>query len=135
MQTHVKVLAVLFIVFSALGVLFALGLMAVFGGTMGLIGATAHDEGAEIALPIIGLTGSLLTIFLLVVSLPGLVTGFGLLVYKNWARILGIVLCAINLVHVPFGTILGVYGLWVLLNKETERLFEGSGTIVSTPRT
>lgn len=124
MQTHVKVLAVLFIVFSAFGVLGALGIMAIFGGTMGLVGATAQDEGAAIALPILGLTGTLLTIFLLVLSIPGLITGFGLLSFKNWARILGIVLSALNLIHVPFGTVLGVYGLWVLLSKETEQLFE-----------
>lgn len=133
METHVKVLAVLFIVFGALGVLAALGIMAIFGGTMGLVGATAQDEGTAIALPIIGLTGTLLTIFLLVVSLPGLVAGFGLLSFRNWARILGIVLSAINLIHIPFGTILGVYGLWVLLSKETERLFDGSSSLVSNP--
>ena len=36
---------------------------------------------------------------------------------------MAIVLCAINLINIPFGTIMGVYGLWVLLNNETERLF------------
>jgi hypothetical protein len=123
MQTHVKVLAVLFIVFSALGVLAALGILAVFGGAAGLVGATAEGEEAAIALPILGLTGTFVTIVLLALSLPGLIAGFGLLSYKTWARILGIVLCAINLVNVPFGTIFGAYGLWVLLSKDTERLF------------
>jgi hypothetical protein len=51
------------------------------------------------------------------------VLGWGLLKFKPWARILGIVLCAINLINIPFGTILGAYGLWVLLNKDTERIF------------
>ena len=125
MQTHVKVLAVLFIVFSALGVISAIGLMAVFGGAAGIVGSTAEAEDAAIALPIIGMTGGLLTAFLLLVSVPGLVTGFGLLSFKPWARILGIVLCAINLINIPFGTIFGAYGLWVLLNKDTERLFGG----------
>ena len=101
MQTHVKVLAVLFIVVSALGVLAALGLMAVFGGAAGIVGAAAEGEEAAIALPIIGLTGTFLTAFLLVLSVPGLIVGFGLLSFKPWARILGIVLCAINLINVP----------------------------------
>ncbi|CAN5798224.1 hypothetical protein BH24ACI5_BH24ACI5_26020 [soil metagenome] len=126
MQTHVKVLAVGFIVLSAMGVLLALMLMLVFGGAAGIVGATAEDYDAAIALPIIGLTGTLLTVFLLALSLPGLITGFGLLSWKPWARILAIVLCAINLINIPFGTILGVYGLWVLLNKDTERLFGGA---------
>jgi hypothetical protein len=131
MQTHVKVIAVLFIVFGALGILAALGIMAVFGGAAGIVGTTAEGEDAALALPIIGLTGSLLTIFLLVISIPGLVTGFGLLSLKPWSRILGIVLSALNLIHIPIGTIFGVYGLWVLLNKETERLFDEPGSVVS----
>ena len=125
MDTHVKVLAVLFIVFSALGVLAALALMAVFGVGAGIVGASG-DPDAALALPIIGLTGTALVIFMLVLSLPGLITGFGLLKLKPWARIFGIVLCAINLINIPFGTIMGAYGLWVLLNSETERMFNVS---------
>ncbi len=123
MQTHVKVLAVLFIVFSALGVLSAIALLAVFGASAGIVGATAEPGDAALAIPIIGLAGMGLVIFLLMVSLPGLIAGFGLLKLKPWARILGIVLCAINLINIPIGTIFGAYGLWVLLNKETEQMF------------
>jgi hypothetical protein len=124
MQTHVKVVAVGFIVLGALGVLAALMLMLIFGGAAGIVGAAADEPEAAIAIPIIGMTGTLLTVILFAVSVPGLVTGFGLLSWKPWARILAIVLCAINLINIPFGTILGIYGLWVLLNKDTERLFE-----------
>jgi hypothetical protein len=124
MQTHVKVVAVGFIVLGALGVLAALMLMLIFGGAAGIVGAAADEPEAAIAIPIIGMTGTLLTVFLFAVSLPGLITGFGLLSWKPWARILAIVLCAINLINIPIGTILGIYGLWVLLNKDTERLFE-----------
>ena len=124
MQTHVKVVAVGFIVLSALGVLAALMLMLIFGGAAGIVGAAADEPEAAIAIPIIGLTGTLLTVVLFAISLPGLITGFGLLSWKPWARILAIVLCAINLINIPIGTILGIYGLWVLLNKDTERLFE-----------
>jgi hypothetical protein len=124
MQTHVKVLAVLFIVFSALLLMAALAIMVVFGGAAGIVGTAAEGEDAAVALPIIGLTATLVTTFFLVLALPGLVAGFGLLSTKPWARILAIVLCALNLIQVPFGTILGAYGLWVLLNKETEQLFE-----------
>lgn len=129
MQTHVKVLAVLFVVFSGLGILAAFGAMVLFGGAAGIVGMAAEGEDAAIAMPIIGLTGTVLTIFLFAVSLPGLIAGFGLLSLKPWARILGIVLCAIQLINIPIGTILGAYGLWVLLNKESERLF-GGATVV-----
>ncbi len=122
MLTHVKVLAVLYIVLGALGVLSALLLMMVFGVAAGSVGVSG-DPDAAVALPIIGFVGTGLFIFLLAISLPGVIVGFGLLKLKSWARIGGIVLCAINLINIPIGTILGAYGLWVLLNGETERLF------------
>jgi len=47
-----------------------------------------------------------------------------LLHHQAWARILGIVLSVFSLVSFPFGTALGAYGLWVLLNADGARLFE-----------
>ena len=130
MTTHVKVLGVLYIVFSALGVCAALFLGLSLGLASGIVGTSASPEDAAVALPIIGLAGSALVIFLLCVSLPGLITGIGLLKFQPWARIVGIVLAAINLISFPFGTAVGIYGLWVLLNKETEPLFRsGEQTI------
>jgi hypothetical protein len=37
--------------------------------------------------------------------------------------VLTIILSVIHLFSVPFGTALGIYGLWVLLQQETEPLF------------
>lgn len=124
MLTHVKVVAVLYIVLGALGVLGALMLMMVFGVAAGSVGASG-DPDAAVALPIIGFVGTGLVIFVLAISLPGVIVGFGLLKLKSWARIAGIVLSAIYLIYFPLGTALGIYGLVILLNKETERLFDG----------
>jgi len=135
MTTHVKVLGVLYIAFSAItlcaAIFLGLGLVA----ATGIVGQTASPEDAAVALPIIGFAGSTLVIFLVLISLPGLITGIGLLKYQSWARIVGIVLAAINLINIPFGTALGIYGLWVLLNKQTEPLFAGvpPDALVSKP--
>jgi hypothetical protein len=128
MDTHVKVLGVLYLVLSAFGVLAALFLLLATGLASGIVASAADAHDAAISLPIIGLAGSALVIFLLLVSLPGLAAGIGLLKYQPWARILAIVLSVINLVHIPLGTIVGIYGLWVLLNRETEPLFAGVHT-------
>ena len=133
MTTHVKVLGVLFIALSALGICAALFVGLAFGTASGVVAANA-DADAAVALPIIGLAGTALTAFLLAISLPGLIAGIGLLNFKPWARILAIVLCAINLINIPFGTAMGIYGLWALLNKETEALFSGRPH-VGTPTT
>lgn len=125
MDTHVKVLAVLEIAMSSFGLLGAVVLMLIFGGAMGIIGASG-DYDAPFALPLIGITGMALVSFLLVLSIPGFVVGIGLLKRRPWARIAGIVMSIVGMMAVPFGTALGVYGLWVLFSKETEQLFTPS---------
>jgi hypothetical protein len=123
MDTHVKVLGVLHIVIGAFGVFGALFLMMVFGSASGIVGATADPDEAAIALPLIGLTGIGLVAFTLLTSIPGLLAGWGLLKFRPWGRILGIVVSIVALIVIPIGTIVGICGLWVLLNKDTERLF------------
>lgn len=132
MDTHVKVLGVLYIAFSALSLLVALFLMLALGSAAGIVGMTADAGDAAVAIPVLGLAGTAFGMALMVLALPGLVTGWGLLSFKPWARILGIVLSVLNLLNIPIGTALGIYGLWVLLNKDTERLFNSSPTIPTT---
>jgi hypothetical protein len=123
MLTHVKVLAVLYIVLSGIGLLFGLLMLFAAGTIAGLVGMSASPEDAAIAVPILGLAGTALAVVVLLFSAPGLITGWGLLKLRSWARILGIVLAVISLINFPIGTAVGIYGLWVLLTKETERLF------------
>jgi hypothetical protein len=132
MQTHVKVLGILYLVVSGFCLLTALFLLVVMGGAAGIVGAAADPQDAAIAIPVLGIAGTALVIFLGGFSLPGLLTGYGLLNYRPWARILGIVLSALSLINIPIGTLMGAYGLWVLLSKDTERLFDGGPIVTST---
>jgi hypothetical protein len=131
MRTQVQVLAVLNIAWGILGLIGALVVLVIFGGAMGIIGMAAHQEpGAGIAIPIVGFVGGLIFLVVLVTAIPSLVIGIGLLRCASWSRIAGIVLSAVHLLNVPFGTALGIYGLWVLLSRETLPLFEAPGTPV-----
>jgi hypothetical protein len=133
MQTHVKVLGVFFIALSAIGICAAIFFFVGFGAAAGIVGANADAHDAAIAIPIIGIAGTAFVIFMLLLSIPGLIVGIGLLKFRPWARIVGIVLCALNLISIPFGTMLGIYGLWVLLNRDTETLFASAHPIPHTP--
>lgn len=126
MQTHVKVVAVLYIVMGALNLLAAM-LFGLGVGIASMAVGMSNDPDAATALPIIGLAGGALVAFLLVLSLPLIIVGMGLLKHREWARITGIIIAALLVFHVPIGTAVGVYGLWTLLNSETARLMgEGS---------
>ncbi len=126
MEIHVKILGVVHIVLGAMGLIGALIVLAVFGGAAGIVGAVAVPEEPEAAfvVPLLGLFGVGLFLLIALLSVPGILAGVGLLKFRNWGRILGIVVSALNLLHFPVGTAFGVYGLWVLFQKETEALFE-----------
>jgi len=124
MKQHVSILGILYIVFGCLGILAAVGFLLLFGGAAGIVSLVAHEEpDAAVAVPILGGIGVVVSVFLAVVSLPGLIVGIGLTKFRRWARTAGVVLSALNLLNFPFGTALGAYGLWILLSKESEPLF------------
>ena len=122
MAQHVKLLGILHIVFGALGVCGALVVLLVFGGISAIVAAD-HSPDSATAIPILGFIGVFVFILVLALSLPGLIIGIGLVQHRSWARMGGIILSAFDLLGFPFHTALGIYGLWVLLNRETEQMF------------
>jgi hypothetical protein len=53
-------------------------------------------------------------------ALAGLAAGWGLFQRLAWARPLALVVNTLALVYFPFGTLLGLYTLWVLLPRQSE---------------
>lgn len=124
MKQHVSILGVLYIAFGVLGMVTAVGMLALFGGAAGIVSMVSEQvPDAAIAVPILGVLAVVLFTIISVLSIPGLAVGIGLVKFQSWARIGGLILSALNLLNFPFGTPLGCYGLWVLLNKETEAAF------------
>jgi len=117
MREHLKVLGWLYAASGALAVL----LGVVLGTLFGVAGIAAGGENGG---ALIGGFGFVFAMFVAVLGFPSLLCGWALLNYKPWARILGIVLSVMQLASFPFGTALGGYGLWVLLNDESRRMLE-----------
>jgi hypothetical protein len=119
MDKHVTILAILFIAFHAVGIIAAIIIFLVVAGG-GLL------SGDPDAIAITTAVGSGIAFFLSIISIPGIIGGIGLLRFAQWARVLVLVLGFLNLINIPFGTILGVYAIWVLMNEETAQLFRSA---------
>lgn len=117
MESHVKVLGILYIIFSIIGIFIGVLLFFILVGS-GFI------SGDSEAMFITSTVGIVLGGFFTVISIPGIFAGLGLLKFKEWGRILAIILGVLNLINFPFGTALGAYTLWALLNQETIKLFQ-----------
>lgn len=119
MKAHLTIVAALSIGFGALGVFIALiVLVAVTGG--GFI------SGDPEAIAITSIVGPAVAGFLVLISLPDIIGGIGLLKRRSWARILVIIISCLDLLFIPIGTIIGIYCIWVLVHDDTVKLFENA---------
>jgi hypothetical protein len=78
----------------------------------------ADDPEAE---RVLGLLLSFLPALLVILSIPGIIAGIGLLKYKRWALILAVVLAIFNIFNFPFGTALSIYSIYVLVKEEDDK--------------
>ena len=120
MRQHVSLVAALHIGFGILGLLGALAFLMVFRFALGYV---EYDPIASQLIPVIGNTIMLIVVLF---SSLGIIGGIGLFSYRPWARILVMIVSAINCLNVPIGTIKGIYSIWVLMQPETIDLFEDS---------
>ena len=116
-ESHVRTIGILHIVHSAFLVLIGLFLLALMAG----IGAVTEDETAFFVL---GGIGTLLSVILLILALPGLIGAVGLLQRQPWGRILTLVVSFLKLIDFPLGTALGVYSIVILLREDGVEYFE-----------
>ncbi len=125
MKQHVTVVGALHIGYSAFQILGAIvAFMFIVGA--GLIGGLIAEEGIVVA--IAATLGILIAVWTVLLSVPGIVGGIGLLKYKSWARYLVLVLAVVDLFNIPIGTAIGIYSIWVLAQDETAQLLASEGS-------
>lgn len=115
MDTHVRLLGNLNIIYGALSLIGVTVALIVFKGFEGIY-RSFND-------PLEGGIVALFAGFQLAISVPAIITGIFLKRLYEWARSLMIVVSALNILNFPLGSALGAYGLWVLMTPETEPLF------------
>ncbi len=119
MKKHVTVVGAIHIGFGLLGLIGALAAFFALRFAKGVVGG---DEIPTMVLSFLSISVPLLIGFM---STLGLVGGIGLLSFQSWARYLVVVVAALGCLNIPIGTLKGVYSLWVLLQDDTIKLFNG----------
>lgn len=107
MESHVRILGWLQI---CLGIIDLLMGLAAFGFISGM-GMLSGDVGT---FGVMSLIGGFAGAFMLLMALPNLICGFGLLRnWGGWVIVLAVILALFNLWHFPFGTVLAIYTFWI----------------------
>ncbi len=125
MVTHVKIIAWLTIVLHGMTLLLGGCIWAffMFLGGAAAISDPSHSAGVG-GLAVLGSIGTLALGFFAVISVPGMIIGWGLLNRAEWARIGAVILGILNLLYFPFGTALAVYTFVIMFDKETVAMFQ-----------
>lgn len=107
MGRHVRILGWLHV---ALGIFDLLLGMAAFGimSGMGFVSGDAHAFG------VMSLIGGFAGAFMLLMAIPNLLCGLGLLRnWGGWVIVLAVILGLINVMNVPVGTAIALYTFWI----------------------
>lgn len=126
---HLHLLWVLQLAWGAIGVLLGVSTLILAAGAAA-IGWTT--EGDEIAAGITAMAFAVCALVLLAAGAANVWAGNGLKRLQPNGRLGALLLAVPNLFVLPFGTALGVYGLWVLLHNDTRAMFEGPTAGVRT---
>lgn len=121
MATHVDFLGVLFIVWGVLTALVGLSTLALGVGAASLATSANHTGGVAA-----GLTAAAfitLAVIAIVWGVGHVLIGVPLRRHRHWARLVALMVGSIDLLLLPYGTVLGCYTLWVLLNERGKALF------------
>ena len=114
-EDHLKIVAYIRI---GLGSLFLVAAVVLFA----LLAIPGIVSGSRDDIAILAAYGLALALLPLVSAAWDLVGGIGLLKRKRWARILVLIGCVPELFAFPVGTAIGIYTIWVLMQKETVQL-------------
>jgi hypothetical protein len=130
MDRHVRVLATLYIAGGIAG--FLVGIMMLFKpAAISNFLLALMTTRLIMSVPFAAMYLNALGWLHVLLAGPAIISGWGLRRYDEWARMMGLVVALVAILSFPFGTVAGVFGIWVLLSPESEYLFLEPPTVKS----
>ena len=125
MKKHVDLVGLLFMLWGGMSLLLSVSLLTTGIAATAIGAATAQAaSGGRLTAGIVAAVFFALAALGLIFGATHLWVGSRLRRFREWARAFAIVLSVVDLVCIPFGTGLGIYALWALLNEKSKPLFE-----------
>jgi len=121
--SHLDFLGILFIIWGVLTTLVGLSTLALGVGAVAIITSASRDGGAQFAAGLTAAAFATLALIAIVWGLAHVAVGVPLRKRQPSARLAALTLGAVDLLLLPYGTALGCYALWVLLNEDGKKLF------------
>jgi hypothetical protein len=121
MESHKRILAILYIISGALQILILLFVSTFISMFIPLIADQADPDAQWVFTWIVPFIQIIATIGILLFSIPSIIGGIGLLNNKSWAMLLVLILGCFKLFSFPIGTAIGIYTIWVYSESNKQR--------------
>ena len=118
MATHIDFVAALFIVWGVLTALIGLSMMALGIGAVAIIASANRTGSTQVAAGLTAATFATLAVIAIVWGTAHVLVGVPLRRRRPWARLLALMLGAVDVLLLPYGTAVGCYAMWALLDGE-----------------
>ena len=120
METHKRILGILFVI-TGVFQLVVLSILSLFFATIFAF-ALSQVDGDEQAIveSILGIVRFIPILIIIIISIPSLIAGAGLLSKQKWAMTLALIIGCLKLFSFPVGTALGIYTIWVYAEDQKQ---------------
>ncbi|WP_258103623.1 hypothetical protein [Marinoscillum sp. MHG1-6] len=117
MQTHLKTLGILHVIYGALTLLILATMSTIVQSLLPFILSNVDEETLlvlQIILPVARIVAYTLMIL---IPIPSIIGGMALLNKKKWGLTLLMIPGSLSLISFPLGTAIGIYTIWVFTQQ------------------
>ena len=126
METHKRILGILYIISGSLHILVMFFLSALFSVLLPFILEHAKLDEQWVLLYIVPFVQIIAIMTVIMFALPSIIGGIALLNKKKWGLTLILVLGCFKLFSFPIGTAIGIYTIWVYSEEHKHRISNSS---------
>jgi hypothetical protein len=116
-------LGILFIVWGLLTTLIGVSTLALGIGALALLASANRGSGGAVAAGLTAAAFAALAFIAIGWGAAHVIVGVPLRRRRPWTRLAAMLLGAVDLLLVPYGTALGIYAIWLLLSEESKKAF------------
>ncbi|HMI67971.1 MAG TPA: hypothetical protein VK517_18140 [Cyclobacteriaceae bacterium] len=120
MESHKKILGILFVVLATFQVMLMLFLGLFFTTIFTFAMSQAEPKDAPIIELVMNVVRFIPTLVIIFLAVPALIAGIGLLAKQKWAMILALIMGCLNIFSFPIGTAIGIYTIWVYAEDQRQ---------------
>jgi hypothetical protein len=125
---QVDFLGILFVVWGLLTALVGVSTLALGVSAAALIRSAGRGgTGGEVAAGVMAVLFTTLALIAILWGAAHVIVGIPLRRHRSWARMMALMLGAVDLLLLPYGTALGIYALWILLQEDSKKIFIADG--------